>query len=126
MNAPTTRRSHQSCRRISSTHASDVFQSSTTSWSSKIIADGTVDSSQRIGGSVHASRYSRVYSSKSAIDSPAPTLGSRRERMNSSVSGDTSSAYTWSPSRRTVCGHSAGSEAAIRSAIARSASTSRP
>jgi hypothetical protein len=56
MKPPTTRRSHQSVARISSTHSSDVFQSSITSWSSKIIAEGTVDSSQRIGGSVHASR----------------------------------------------------------------------
>jgi hypothetical protein len=32
-----------------------VFQSSCTSWSSKIIAVETVDSSQRITGSPHAS-----------------------------------------------------------------------
>ena len=92
MKAPTTRRSHQSVARISSTQSIDVFQSSMTSWSSKIIADGTVESSQRIGGSLHASRYSRVYSSKSAIVSPGGLLVSRRERMNSSVSGETSSA----------------------------------
>ena len=47
------RRFHQSCRRISVTHSSDVFQSSWTSWSSKIIALGTVESSQRITGSPH-------------------------------------------------------------------------
>ena len=46
--------------------------------------------------------------------------------MNASVFGDTSSAYTWSPSIRTACGHSAGSPSAIRSAIPRSASSSRP
>ena len=33
-----------------------MFQSSWTSWSSKIIADDTVDSSQRIGRSVQDSR----------------------------------------------------------------------
>ena len=75
MNAPTMRRCHQSWRRISATHSTDVFQSSSTSWSSKIIARGTVESSQRIAGSLHASRYSRMYSSKSAIDSPAARSG---------------------------------------------------
>mgnify|MGYP003694587509 CR=1 FL=1 len=35
---------------------SDVFQSSRTSWSSKIIETGTVEKSQRMTGSVHASR----------------------------------------------------------------------
>ena len=49
-----------------------------TSWSSKIIADGTVESSQRIGGSLHASWYRRVYSSKSEIVSPGGSLVSRR------------------------------------------------
>jgi len=42
--------------RISRTHAHDVFQSSCTSWSSKIIALETVDSSQRVAGSLQASR----------------------------------------------------------------------
>ena len=67
-----------------------------------------------------------MYSSKSAIVSPGGSLVSRRAWMNSSVSGETSSAYTWSPSSSTTCGHSSGSDSAIRSAIARSASTSRP
>ena len=48
---------------MSSTHAWEMFQSSCTSWSSKIIAVGTVDSSQRMAGSDQLSRYSRVYSS---------------------------------------------------------------
>ena len=48
--------SHQSVARISSSHASDVFQSSCTSWSSNIIALDTVESSQRITGSPHDSR----------------------------------------------------------------------
>ena len=47
---------HQSVASISSFHAREVFQSSRMSWSSKIIALGTVDSSQRLTGSVHASR----------------------------------------------------------------------
>jgi hypothetical protein len=55
MKAPTIRRSHHSVARTSSTHLADVFQSSMTSWSSKIMADGTVESSQRIGGSLQAS-----------------------------------------------------------------------
>ena len=55
MKAPTTRLSHQSVARISASHSADVFQSSITSWSSKIIADGTVESSHRIGGSIQAS-----------------------------------------------------------------------
>ena len=40
-----------------------MFQSSCTSWSSKIIAVDTVDRSQRITGSDQLSWYSRVYSS---------------------------------------------------------------
>jgi hypothetical protein len=55
MNAPAMRSSHHGLARISSTHACDVFQSSCTSWSSKIIALETVDSSQRITGSPHDS-----------------------------------------------------------------------
>ena len=56
MKAPVTRRSHHEVARMVATHSADVFQSSMTSWSSKIIAVGTVESSQRIGGSLHASR----------------------------------------------------------------------
>ena len=48
MNPPTIRSSHQPCARISVTQSFDVFQSSWTSWSSKIIDDGTVESSQRM------------------------------------------------------------------------------
>ena len=47
---------HHDVASISSFHDCEVFQSSRTSWSSKIIALGTVDSSQRFAGSVHASR----------------------------------------------------------------------
>ena len=92
MKPPTMRSSHQPLARISVTHSIDVFQSSWTSWSSKIIALGTVESSQRMYGSPHDSRYRRVYSSKSATVSPGGTSGSRRERMNSRTPGETSSA----------------------------------
>ena len=50
------RSSHHGSRRMSATHASEMFQSSWTSWSSKIIPLGTVESSQRTTGSPHASR----------------------------------------------------------------------
>ena len=43
--------SHQSVSRISSSQAWEMFQSSCTSWSSKIIAEDTVESSQRMVGS---------------------------------------------------------------------------
>ena len=43
-------------------------------------------------GSDHDSRYSRVYSSKSATVSPGGTATSRRERMKSHTAGETSSA----------------------------------
>jgi hypothetical protein len=62
-----------------------MFQSSETSWSSKIMADGTVDKSHLIAGSFHESQYRRVYSSKSATSSPGGFFVSRRERMNSRV-----------------------------------------
>ena len=51
---------HHSCLRASSTHAWEMFQSSCTSWSSKIIIVETVESSQRIAGSLQLSRYSFV------------------------------------------------------------------
>ena len=56
MNAPVIRSSHHGNERFSSTHDWEMFQSSLTSWSSKIIAEGTVDSSQRMSGSDHDSR----------------------------------------------------------------------
>ena len=56
MNAPVMRASHHGSDRISSTHELEMFQSSRTSWSSKIIVDGTVESSQRMSGSDHDSR----------------------------------------------------------------------
>ncbi|MGX1503397.1 UNVERIFIED_CONTAM: hypothetical protein RKD43_002022 [Streptomyces graminofaciens] len=48
---------------MSSSQAVLVFQSSMTSWSSKIMQLGTVESSQRTSGSRHDSSYSHVYSS---------------------------------------------------------------
>ena len=56
MKPPITRSFHQCFLRCSVTHSIDVFQSSCTSWSSKIIALLTVESSQRIVGSDHESR----------------------------------------------------------------------
>ena len=47
---------HHSCSRISSSHASEMFQSSCTSWSSKIIISETTENSQRIAGSLQLSR----------------------------------------------------------------------
>jgi hypothetical protein len=86
------RSSHHGLPRYSSSHSSDVFQSSWTSWSSKIIALDTVDRSQRIVGSVHESQYRCVYSSKSATSSHGGSVGSRRLWMKSRVPGVTSSA----------------------------------
>jgi hypothetical protein len=43
----TMRSSHHAWARISRTQSCDVFQSSCMSWSSKIIALGTVEASQR-------------------------------------------------------------------------------
>ena len=45
---------HQEVASISSFHAREVFQSSRMSWSSKIIALGSVESSQRLAGSDQA------------------------------------------------------------------------
>ena len=56
MNAPVMRSFHHDVARISLTHASEMFQSSCTSWSSKIIVLGTVASSQRMSGSLQDSR----------------------------------------------------------------------
>ena len=46
---------HHEVRGMSRRQAAEVFQSSAMSWSSKIIEDGTVESSQRTSGSVHDS-----------------------------------------------------------------------
>ena len=87
------RSSHHGLARIWATHASEMFQSSWTSWSSKIMALETVDSSQRSAGSLQLSRYSDVYSSKSPTSSGGGlSWPSRREAMNSFVAGETSSA----------------------------------
>ena len=51
----TTRPCHHDVVSIDSFHVCEVFQSSRMSWSSKIIAVGTVESSQRLAGSDHAS-----------------------------------------------------------------------
>ena len=77
---------HHVVARISRRHDHDVFQSSRMSWSSKIIAEGTVDSTQRITGSLQASRYSSAYSTKSLISRPGGSSRLRRAAMNSSSS----------------------------------------
>ena len=71
-----------------------MFQSSITSWSSKIIALGTVEISHRMAGSRHESQYSRAYSSKSATSSVGQPLRScgGRPSMNSRTPGEISSA----------------------------------
>jgi hypothetical protein len=77
---------HQGFARASSSQDSEMFQSSWTSWSSKIMAEGTVERSHLIVGSFQESQYRRVYSSKSATSSPGGLLVSRRERIKSRVS----------------------------------------
>ena len=86
------RSSHQPLARIISTQSREVFQSSMTSWSSKIIAVGTVDSSQRTAESVHASKYRRQYSSKFAICRPAGRRSRGAAPIHSRVAGGISSA----------------------------------
>ena len=109
------------------TQSRDVFQSSWTSWSSKIIAVGTVDSSQRTAGSVHESWYRRQYSSKSATSSPGGT-------RHVAAGGDELGRRDGRPRRRRP-GRRAGAAGAaspprpgarMRIASARSASCSRP
>ena len=50
------RAAHQSVACIVRRQVAEVFQSSCTSWSSNTIAVGSVDSTQRMSGSLHASR----------------------------------------------------------------------
>jgi hypothetical protein len=111
----------------------EVFQSSCTSWSSKIIAVGTVDSSQRTSGSVHDSAYSQVYSSKSATCPRGggfiplvPRRAASRVAIRAWVPGVVSSAYTWSPSISSRSGHSASGRCRRPRPSATSASTPRP
>ena len=51
---------------------------------------------------------------------------SRLEWMNSSAFGETSSAYTWSPRRKTSSGQRSGSDSSIESASVWRASSPRP
>ena len=94
------------------------------SWSSKTIAEGTVDSTQRMTGSLQASRYSSAYSTKSLISRPGGSSRLRRAAMNSSSSScGVVSAYTWSPSSSSTSGHAVSGSSCSASARARSAST---
>src|SRR5829696_1299003 len=54
-----------------------MFQSSLTSWSSKIIVVGTVERRHLMTGSFQASQYRRVYPSKSVTCSPGGSFISR-------------------------------------------------
>ncbi len=56
MSPSVTRRSYHGWLWISSAHAWEIFHSAWISWSSKTIIVGTVERSQRIAGSLHASR----------------------------------------------------------------------
>ena len=78
MKPPTMRSSHQPVARISVDPVRDVFQSSCTSWSSKIIATARWRAASGCAARDHDSRYSRVYSSKSATVSPGGTSGRAR------------------------------------------------
>jgi hypothetical protein len=53
---------HHGCAVKARRQAAEVFQSSWTSWSSKIMMVGTTEKSQRTAGSVHASQYKAQYS----------------------------------------------------------------
>ena len=86
---------HHGLAAYSPRQAPEVFQSSWTSWSSKIIAVGTTEKSQRTAGSLQASRYSAQYSAKSATSpAGAPDAGrpARCLAMNRRVAGPGSSA----------------------------------
>ena len=115
---------HHVVARISRRQDHEVFQSSRMSWSSNIIAEGSVESAQRTTSSLHASRYSSAYSTKSLISSPGGCARSRREAMNSSSSGcGVVSAYTWSPSSRSRSGQAAAGSSRRAIATDRRAST---
>src|SRR3954469_7285386 len=89
---PSMRSCHQDVPFMSVRHSCEVFQSSRTSWSSKIIDVGTVESSQRTAGSHQASKYRWQYSSKSATSLPGGTLVFRRVASHSCVAPVVSSA----------------------------------
>ena len=82
-----------------------MFQSSCTSWSSKIITLGTTDSSQRTAGSLHASWYRAQNSAKlttsfgggsgvagTALAGPLRAAPARRAAEKRRVTGPGSSA----------------------------------
>src|SRR3954468_3406505 len=108
MNAPWMRSFHQCWRVFSRRHAHEVFQSSLTSWSSKIIAVGIVDSSQRTERSPHDSQYRRVYSSKSAISTPGFSSVERRSRMNRAAPGEALAGLARAPKNKPDPGQGVG------------------
>ena len=101
----------------SSTHAWEMFQSSCTSWSSKIITVGTVDSSQRMAGLAPALAVQpRVLLE---VEHPLARrlvgVASRLDERGASP-GTTSSAYTWSPSIRRRSGQRSRGSSRMRRA----------
>ena len=73
---------------ISSSQPCEMRHSAWISWSSKTIVTGTVESSQRIAGSDHASPYASAYSLKSASSSSGAPGGRSRAANSSSSAGE--------------------------------------
>jgi hypothetical protein len=93
MKPPTIRSSHQPSGAMSVTQVFDVFQSSWTSWSSKIIELGhRREQPAHVGLAPRLPVQARVLLEVRDRSSPGGTSGSRRERMNSRTPGETSSA----------------------------------
>ena len=63
---------------ISSSQPCEIRHSAWISWSSNTIVTGTVENSQRMAGSDHASRYAMAYSRKSASSSSGAPGGRSR------------------------------------------------
>ncbi len=89
---------------------------------------GTVERSQRTASSAQLSWYSQVYSSKFWISSTTSAIGSSSatspwaSRRRAFSGGEGTSAYTWSPARKSASGQVVVSVVAIRRASPTSAS----
>ena len=125
-------RSHHGCCRMSATHASEMFQSSIMSWSSKIIAVGTTEKNQR-----SIVRRPRLVVQPGVLLEVVDELGwreavgsgCRRRDDRRSAPGPAVTSRRRRPDRRGTRrgrGHSSGGRIEHRSACARSASTPRP
>lgn len=84
--------SNQGSAFISSIQPWEIRHSAWISWSSKTIVIGTVENSQRMRGSDHASLYASAYSAKSASSSSGTPEGRGRPARASCSCGDGSSA----------------------------------